>query len=133
MNMLLNKYCKGTQSPTLISRKLPNPNSEHTPSMRNSVHSPIPKTTPKSNSEPISVPTLAHQRLGLGPANVLQDTLELDLETHPIYSMSVVVILLFGHYCCCNHPLFYFPLLLFVYSSESILAEVLSYSFRTSC
>src|ERR1700761_3934240 len=40
---------------------------------------------------------------------------------------------LFGHYCCCNHPLFYFPLLLFVYSSEPILAEVLSYSFRTSC
>src|ERR1700761_5607447 len=82
--------CKGTQSPTRISGKLPNPNSEYTPSMRNSVHSSVPKTTPKSNSEPISVSTLVHQHLGLGLVNVLRDTLELDLEIH---SMSVVAIL----------------------------------------
>src|SRR6201996_606313 len=85
--------CKGTQSPTFISEKFPNPNSEYTPSMRNSVHSSIPKKFPKSNSEPISVPTLVHQRLGLGLVNVLRDTLELDLEVYPIHSMSVVVIL----------------------------------------
>src|ERR1700761_2990653 len=85
--------CKGTQSPTFISGKFPNPNSEYTPSMRNSVHSSVPKTTPKSNSEPISVPTLVHQRLGLGLVNVLRDTSELDLEIHPIHSMSVVAIL----------------------------------------
>ena len=89
----LQGYCKGTQSPTRISGKLLNPNSEYTPSMRNSVHSPVPKTTPKSNSEPISIPTLVHQRLRLGLVNVLRDTSELDSEVYPIHSMSVIVIL----------------------------------------
>ena len=104
-------FCKGTQSPTLISGKLPNTNSEHTPSMRSSIHSPIPKTTPKSNSEPISVPTLVHQYLGLGLVNVLRDTSELDLEIHqvchrypirlPCLDIIVVVITHCSIFHCC--------------------------------
>ena len=45
-------------------------------------------TTPQSDSEPISIPTLIHQHLRLGLANELQDTSEFDSETHPTLRLS---------------------------------------------
>ena len=120
---------------------LPNIIPKHILSLQNSVRPPTPTTTPQSNSrifpnlnsEPISVSTLISPYFGVRLVDIPRDTSELDLEKYPMPVVIILLAPLFGYYCCCSYPLFYLPLLLFVYSSRLILAEVLSYSFRTSC
>ena len=88
----------------------------------------VPLHHPLSNF--ISIQNSVHQlsldiRLGFSLGDMLQDTLA--------SSLSSICLYLFGYHCYCVCPLFHFLLLILVYNSRHILAEALSYSFRTSC